>query len=614
MGRDLLCSNISDDLSPLAPYLGPDGITVPDDVTLTSFLDRNAAACQGRPAYRFIDYRRDTDGVAVELSWMGFATAVRAIAARLQQIAEPGDRVAILAPQGLDYVTAFFAAVHAGTISVPLFAPTLAGHAERLGAVLADARPAVILTTSAAAESVRRFTQTLPRAHRPRLIAVDAVPASLATYFREPRRNAADIAYLQYTSGSTRIPAGVEITHRAVCTNVVQMILAGGLDPGIRSVSWLPLYHDMGLVMIMFPMLCGGHITLMDPMAFVRRPYRWIKQLASEARHGRTFAAAPNFAFSLAAERGLPPAGEQIDLSNVVGLLNGSEPVSLAAIEQFNAAFAPYGLQETTIKPSYGMAEATLSVASIAPGERAIALHFDRTQLAAGHAVTVPADHPNAVAYVSCGTPVPDQWVTIVDSERGAEQPDRMVGEIWLHGNNIGRGYWGREEESDRTFGNKLQIRLETGSHAEGVPDNGQWLATGDLGVYVDGRLYITGRIKDLVIVDGVNHYPHDIETTAAQASSAIRSGYVAAFTVPAPESGEQLIVVAERAIRARQTDAVADDVRAAVSRLHRLRITDLRLVPAGAIPRTTSGKIARKACRSAYLAGEFGPVISACT
>ncbi|HEX5144076.1 MAG TPA: AMP-binding protein, partial [Mycobacterium sp.] len=421
MRRDLLCSSAAESLSsassPLSPYLSPDGISVPDTVTVTSFLTRNADAWQDQSAYRFIDYRRESDGVAVELSWTGFATAVQSIAARLQQVTQPGDRVAILAPQGLDYVTAFFGAVHAGTIAVPLFAPTLAGHAERLNAVLADAQPAVVLTTTEAAGSVRGFIQTMPRAQRPRLIAVDAVPDSLATYFTVPPRHADDIAYLQYTSGSTRSPAGVEISHRAVCTNVVQMILAGGLDAGIRSVSWLPLYHDMGLVMIMFPMLCGGQITLMDPMAFVRRPYRWIKQLAAEARHGRTFAAAPNFAYALAAERGLPPAGETPDLSNVVGLLNGSEPVSMAAIEQFSSAFAPYGLSETTVKPSYGMAEATLSVASIAPDERASAVHFNRLELAAGRAVTVPADHPDAVIYVSCGTPVPDQWATIVDSD-----------------------------------------------------------------------------------------------------------------------------------------------------------------------------------------------------
>ncbi len=194
--------------------------------------------------------------------------------------------------------------------------------------------------------------------------------------------------------------------------------------------------------MILFPMLCGGHITLMDPMAFVRRPYRWIRRLADESAHGRTFAAAPNFAFALCAERGLPPDGEALDLSNVVGLLNGSEPVTISAIEKFNTAFAPYGLPATAIKPSYGMAEATLSVASIAPEAEPTAVYLDRGALVRGRAVRVDTDAPGSVPLVSCGRPIPSQWLVIVDSTSGAELPDGTVGEIWLHGNNIGRGYW----------------------------------------------------------------------------------------------------------------------------------------------------------------------------
>ncbi len=236
---------------------------------------------------------------------------------------------------------------------MPLFVPALTGHTERLRAILSDADPPrVILTTESAAESLREMLRTMaPPVERPRVIAVDAVPVSLGEDLTRPERGADDIAYLQYTSGSTRTPVGVEITHRAACTNVAQMILAGRLDMGVRSVSWLPLYHDMGLVMIMFPMLCGGQITLMDPMAFVRRPYRWIRQLSEEAVHGRTFAAAPNFAFALCAERGLPPTGERPDLSNVVGLLNGSEPVTMGAIEKFAAAFTAYGLPATASNP-----------------------------------------------------------------------------------------------------------------------------------------------------------------------------------------------------------------------------------------------------------------------
>lgn len=592
-------------------------IEVPEGLTLTSYFDRNRAERGDSPAYRFLDYSQEPDGRAVVLSWNELWVRVCAIGARLQQVTQRGDRVAILAPQGLDYVAAFFGAVYAGNIAVPLFAPTMSGHAERLAAVLADARPAAVLTTTAAAESIRTFIRTLAPNERPRMIAVDALPATLGSMFAGAALDTDDIAYLQYTSGSTRMPAGVEITHRSVYTNAMQMVLTGGLDVDVRTVSWLPLYHDMGLMMIMFTAFFGAHVTIMDPMAFLRRPYRWIKQLGIESTYGRTFAAAPNFAFELTSERGLPPAGpeaEALDLSNVVCILNGSEPVTMPAIEKFTNAFARYGLPANAIKPSYGMAEATLSVASISQHAAASAIYLDREQLGAGRAVIVAPDAPGAVAQVSCGQPIPDQWAVIVDAD-GAEAPDGTVGEIWLHGVNIGRGYFGREEETRQVFGNKLQSRLDHDSHAEGAADNGCWLATGDLGVYVDGELYLTGRIKDLVIIDGRNHYPFDIETTISEASPAIRTGYVAAFSVPAealesPDggSGEQLVVIAERAAGAARAEreSVADAVRAAISRNHQVRIADLRLVAAGTIPRTTSGKLARNACRAEYLAGRF--------
>ncbi len=589
-------------------------ITVPEGLTLTSYFDRNRAEHGDSPAYRFLDYSQEPDGRPEVLSWNQLWARVCAIGARLQQVTKPGDRVAILAPQGLDYVAAFFGAVYAGNIAVPLFAPTMSGHAERLAAVLADARPAAVLTTTAVAESVRTFIRTLAPNERPRIIAVDALPQTLGSTFSGAILDTDDIAYLQYTSGSTRSPAGVEITHRSVYTNAMQMVMTGALDVDVRTVSWLPLYHDMGLMMIMFTAFFGAQVTLMDPMAFLRRPYRWIKQLGIEATYGRTFAAAPNFAFELTAERGLPPAGETLDLSNVVCVLNGSEPVTMSAIEKFTNAFAPYGLPANAVKPSYGMAEATLSVASISQDAAASAIFLDREQLGAGRAVIVAPEDPGAVAQVSCGQPIPDQWLVIADPD-GAEVPDGTVGEIWLQGNNIGRGYFGREDETRRVFGNKLQARLDPGSHAEGAADNGCWLATGDLGVYVDGELYLTGRIKDLIIIDGRNHYPVDIETTVSDSSSAIRTGYVAAFSVPAdvlasPDggSGEQLVVIAERAAGAGRTDlsSVADTVRAAISRNHQVRVADVRLVAAGTIPRTTSGKLARSACRAEYLAGKF--------
>ncbi|PQD98076.1 fatty-acid--CoA ligase [Mycobacterium sp. EPG1] len=585
----------------LDDYLDREGnIAIPAGTTLTSFLGRNAVEFGDTPAYRYLDFDHDR---VVELTWSQLRARLDAVGNRLRQVTQPGDRVAILTPQGVEYVVGFFAAIEAGTIAVPLFAPELPGHAERLHAVLADAQPSVVLTTSSAAEAVRSFLRVLPRDRRPRMIAVDAVPDAVGIGFERAPLQTDDIAYLQYTSGSTRTPAGVEITHRSACTNVVQMVLSVGLDRDINSVSWLPLFHDMGLLMIMFPALAGGYLTLMSPVAFVRRPYRWIKELGASDRP--MFAAAPNFAFALAAQRGLPPAGESLDLSNVAGLINGSEPVSVAAVEAFNAAFAPYGLQPTVIKPSYGMAEATLFVSTTPPEAQLKAVHVDRKQLTAGRAVTVDADHPDATVQVSCGVVARSQWAVVVDPATESELPDGCVGEIWLHGDNIGRGYWQRPEETELTFRNKLQSRLARGSHAERSADSAQWLRTGDMGVYIDGELYITGRIKDLIIVDGRNHYPQDIETTAADASPSVRTGFVAAFSVPGEER-EEVVIVAERAPGAGRAEAapIQEAIRAAVSRKHAVPVREVKLVAAGVIPRTTSGKLARRACRAEYLDG----------
>lgn len=598
-------------------YLDADGrIALPDGVSLVSFLDNSVANFGADIAYRYVDYVRGADGINVELTWSQVGTRSRAIAARLQQVTGHGERVAILAPEGVDYVTGFFAAIKAGNIAVPLFSPRLPGHAERLEAVISDAQPTVVLTTAAASEATRTFVRTLPRSSRPRIIAVDEVPDSVGAGFVPIPLDADDIAYLQYTSGSTRTPTGVEITHRAAGTNLVQMAIALSLDDWTtHGVSWLPLYHDMGLLMIFFPALTAGYLTFMSPMAFVRKPQRWVRVLAAESQHGRIVTPAPNFAFELAAERGIPDDRENLDLSNVT-LINGSEPVSIDSIAKFNKAFASYGLRNTAVKPSYGMAEASLFVSTIAPAAEASAVYLDRERLTAGCAVRVEPHVPNAVAHVSCGQIACSQWAVIVDSQTGAELPDGAVGEIWLHGANIGRGYWARPEETELVFDNKLRTRLPEASHAEGAPAEAAWLRTGDLGVYLDGEFYITGRIKDLIIVDGRNHYPQDIEATVAAASPAVRTGYIAAFSVSASEmpdaattgAVERLVIVAERAPRAGHHDvqAVVGAVRAALSRRHGLAMSDMRLVSAGAVPRTTSGKLARSACRAQYLSGHF--------
>lgn len=599
-----------------------------EEATLVDYVERNVREAADTLAYRFIDYSRERDGERHDLTWAQFGKRLRAVAARLQQVTEPGERVAILAPQSLEYVIGFFASLYASNVAVPLFSPDEPGHTDRLTAVLADCEPSAILTSTKSAEAVRDFFADRPAKDRPRVIAVDAVPDSVGSAWVPPvagkDHNRDTVAYLQYTSGSTRVPAGVEITYEAVAANCLQISDCIQIDRNARGVTWLPMFHDMGLLTVILPALGGSYITIMTPQAFVRRPGRWIRELAAVEDKAPTYAAAPNFAYEHAAARGVPKDGEQLDLSNVIGLINGSEPVTVSSMKKFNEAFAPYGLPETAIKPCYGMAEATLFVSATQRENKALVTYVDRTDLNAGTFTPVAEGSENAVAQVSCGQVAVSQWAVIVDAETGTERADGQVGEIWLHGLNIGKGYWNKPEETEATFHNRLTERLAEGSHAEGAPEDGYWMATGDYGVWWEGELYITGRVKDLVIVDGRNHYPQDLEHSAEEASDALRAGYVAAFAVPtnelpaevfansasglkydADDASEQLVIVAERG-PGRRTDPqeVADTVRASIAQRHGVMVRDLLLVPAGSIPRTSSGKIARRATRAAYIDG----------
>lgn len=578
------------------------GIVLPPGTTLISLIDRNIDAVGDSVAYRYLDYAGADDGRAIEISWRALGVRLRAIGARLQEVAARGDRVAILAPQGIDYIAGFFAAIKAGTIAVPLFAPELPGHAERLETALRDAQPTVVLTTVAATAAVTTHLDQLRDLDRPTVVVIDEIPDAAGDGFVPVELAEDDISHLQYTSGSTRPPVGIEITHRAVGTNLIQMILSIDLlDRNTYGVSWLPLYHDMGLSMIGFPAVYGGHSTLMSPTAFVRRPFRWVQALSDGSRRGRVVTAAPNFAYEWTAQRGKPAPDADIDLSNV-SMIIGSEPVSIAAIEAFNEAFAPFGLPATAFKPSYGIAEATLFVATIGHKAEASVVYFDRNQLAVGRAVSVPGDAVTAVPQVSCGQVARSLWAVITDPVDGRELSDGAVGEIWLHGNNIGRGYWGMPTETQRTFDADLTSRLDKGSHAEGVPPGASWLRTGDLGTYLEGELYVTGRLADLVTIEGRQLYPQDIETTAADASPLVRRGYAAAFAVP----DDRLVVIAERAAGTARADPqpAIDAIRDAVANRYGLSDIDIRFLPAGAIPRTTSGKLARRACRARYLDG----------
>ncbi|MFK0113048.1 fatty acyl-AMP ligase [Streptomyces sp. NPDC091217] len=582
------------------PYASGTFPTAPDQPdTLPALLAHWAHHTPGRPAFIFAGYR--STGLRAShhtLTWHRLDQRTRAIAARLTDSVAPGDRVALLVPQGLDYVVAFLAALTAGTVAVPLFTPDLPGHADRLAGVLADAQPSAVLTTSGAADAVRAFLYT--HGLRTQLIVTDLVLDDRADARRQPAPDAQTTAYLQYTSGSTRFPTGVEISHTNVVANARQALTAYGADTApVTMVGWLPLYHDMGLVLsVAAPVVRGLRSVLMDPLAFLQRPARWLCLLSE---HPNALSAAPNFAYDYCAAAVTDQDKTGLRLDRVAVLANGSEPVRPETADRFHAAFAGHGLPADVHCPSYGLAEATVFVSAHPPGRPVRRFVLDREALAAGKALPVAPDDPGAVVLVSCGEPV-GQSVRIVDPATATVLPAGQVGEIWVQGPNIGRGYVNLGSQTRETF----QALLADAP--------GHWLRTGDLGTVIEGQLVVTGRLKDLIIVDGRNHYPQDVEATAQAAHRSLRPDRLAAFAVPAHAedtiAAERAVIVAEhvRGLDPTPHDLaeVAKAVRATVSARHGLRLADVLLVPPGTVPRTSSGKVSRALTRARYLDGTY--------
>ncbi|MFJ4205349.1 fatty acyl-AMP ligase [Streptomyces sviceus] len=551
--------------------------------SLPEYVRHWAGATPDRRAFTFVDHPApQSRGVHRTLTWRRLDVRVRAVAARLAEEAEPGARVAVLCPQGLEYVTGFLGALAAGMVAVPMYPPGLPGHGDRLAAVLADAQPTVILTTSQVLEQVR----ALCGGSAARVVAVDQVPDAAAGELPPPD---GEIAYLQYTSGSTRTPAGVEIGHANVVANARQALGAYGADVRPATcVGWLPLYHDMGLVLsVAAPVVRGLLSVLMDPVAFLHEPARWLRLLSA---HPRALSAAPNFAYDYCASTVTEDQKADLRLDGVMALINGSEPVRPTTADRFQAAFAGQGLGATTHCPSYGLAEATVFVSAARPGEPVRRFALDRDALAEGKALPSRPDDPRAVLLAGCGTPV-GQEVLVVDPVTGARLSEGEVGEIQVRGPNVGRGYWNRDEQTRRVFGTDGRLR------------------TGDLGTVLEGQLIVTGRLKDLIVVDGRNHYPQDLEATVQDAHPAVRRDRLAAFGV-AGTSGERVVVVAEHArttsVAEIDVPALVRAVRAAVSGRHGLRLADVLLVPPGTVPRTSSGKVSRALTRERYLAGAY--------
>ena len=536
--------------------------------TLTSLLGFRAAEQPEREAYVFLSDAGEHAGekTAARLTWGELDRRARAIAIALRESLQPGDRALLLYPPGLEFVAAFFGCLQAGVVAVPAYPPRLHDRSQtRLRAIARDAEPRAALTTSAILAALAE--SPLPELAAVRWIATEGLAGS-GTELPEP--DPESVAFLQYTSGSTATPKGVMVTHANLVHNERMIGEAFDQDESSVVVGWLPLYHDMGLIgNVLQPLHAGARCVLMSPVAFLQRPRRWLEAVS---RYRGTTSGGPNFAYELCVRRIPPEQREGLDLSSWRAAFNGAEPVRAETMERFAEAFAPCGFRAEAFYPCYGLAEATLFVT----GE--------------------DAGRPPRVEdrRVSCGRAWGGQRIAVVDPEAGIELPPGLEGEIWVEGPSVARGYWRNPEATERDF------------HARLAGGEGPFLRTGDLGLLRGGELYVTGRIKDLIILRGRNHYPQDIELTAERSHPDLRPGGGAAFSVDV--MGEERLVVVQEVERRRRSglEELSEAVRRAVAEEHEVQVHEVVLVRAGTVPKTSSGKVQRRLCREHYLNGEL--------
>ncbi|XYH99926.1 alpha/beta fold hydrolase [Sorangium sp. So ce1128] len=562
---------------------------------------RTAAAHPERPAFRFT-----TDGLTDDavLSYGDLDRQARAIGALLRSLGGAGERALLLYPTGPEYVSAFLGCLYAGAPAVPVYPPHPARlHRElpRLEALVRDARPAFGLTTSTLLPMVDALAPEREELRRVRWLATDAVDAAGADRWTRPALGAETLAFLQYTSGSTGTPRGVMLTHGNLMHNLDAMHVLYETDAGTRSALWLPLYHDMGLIGgLLGTLYVGGAGTILSPLSFLERPLRWLQAIT---RTRATHASAPDFAYRLCARKIRPEERAGLDLSSWVFALSGAEPVRADTIDAFVAAFRGCGFRREAFYPAYGLAEATVLATGGAVAAPPVVRTFDGGALARRLVRPATGDSGDARPLVGCGQPPPDHRLAIVHPDTLSPCRPDEVGEIWLAGPSVAQGYWQQPEATRRTFA----------AHIAGTGE-GPFLRTGDLGFVHDGQLFINGRIKDLIVVRGLNHHPQDIEATVAEAHRLVRPGCTAALAV-ARDGEEHLVVVAEvdtRALaeggepRAQALDDVVLAVRRAVSERHGVAPSQVVLLKAGTIPKTSSGKLQRQATRAALADGQL--------
>lgn len=541
-------------------------------------------------------YLRDGENDCVDMTYAELDRSARACAAFLQSKNLQGERALLLYPPGLDFLIGYFGCLYAGAVAVPAYPPKKNRTVTRIQAISQDAEAKIALTVAGELEKFDQQPDAFDEAPQLRNLiwqATDALDPALADRWQAPEIDPTDLAMLQYTSGSTGTPKGVMLTHRNLIKNCQYIAeLFQGL-PGGSGLTWLPLYHDMGLVGgVLKPMFIGRPNVLMSPMSFLARPVRWLRAIST---YGITISGGPNFAYELCNEKIDPADCEGLDLSKWTLAFNGAEPIRSETLEKFSQKFAPYGFAHSSHYPCYGMAETTLLVTGGVKQDPPVIRTFDGPALDAKRVVVTGENDPHGRRLVGCGKPVAEERMVVVDPQTRRELPAGEVGEIWIDIPSKGLGYWHKPDITQETFLAYL---------ADGT--TGPFLRTGDLGFLDDGELFVTGRLKDLIIIRGVNRYPQDIEQTVERAHPKIQSNGAAAFAVD--QAGRERLIVVCEVERSPHLDydPLIQSVRQAVAAEHDVPPDAVVLVRKQSIPKTSSGKIQRHACKQEYLKGEL--------
>lgn len=568
----------------------PHHLVKPD--TLIQLLRWRAVEQPERLAYTFLTDGKTEGSV---LTYAELDRQARAIAALLQQQTTPGERALLLYPQGLEVIAAFLGCLYGGVIAIPVPPPD-AGRLKRtlprLRAIVQDAQATVVLTNARILSIFEEAGLEFPEFSTIRWIDTEQVDPQLAASWQEPEINSDDIAYLQYTSGSTSTPKGVMITHKNVMHHSAYLQRACGYDADSVTVTWMPYFHDYGLVEgLLQPLYNGTPCYVMSPFAFIKQPVRWLQAIS---RYRATHSQAPNFAYEQCIRRVKPEQRDALDLSSWQAAGNAAEPINPRVLRQFFEYFEPSGFRWDSFAPAYGLAEATLLVTTSPRPSEPVVCVLDPAALERNRIVEASDEQDVVRIIAGCGRQVCETQIAIVNPDTLTRCASDEVGEIWVADPGVAKGYWQRAEESDRTF------RAYTEDSKEGP-----FLRTGDLGFIQDGELFVTGRIKDLIIIRGTNHYPQDIEWTVQQLHPALRPDYGATFSIEI--DGEERLVVVQEVERQQQNidfDQVIGEIRQAIAEQHELQVYAVVLAKPGNILKTSSGKIQRRACRTSFLAG----------